>query len=104
MNLYSAQYASPFGNLIVAVDENGALVRVVLPREPERWKAEIARNGYNVQMDDRRLNVVLTQLDDYFNHKRQTFDLPLRPMGTAFRLKVWGALQTIPYGATISYK
>jgi methylated-DNA-[protein]-cysteine S-methyltransferase len=104
MNLYSAEYASPFGNLIVAVDEGGALVRVVLPNEPEYWQIEIISKGYQVQQDMGRLAPVLTQLDEYFHMQRRTFDLPLRPIGTAFRLKVWAALQTIPYGVTISYK
>jgi len=43
------------------------------------------------------------QLDEYFNGKRTVFDLPLLPHGTDFQLKVWKALQTIPYGQTRSY-
>ena len=43
------------------------------------------------------------QLEEYFNGKRKTFDLPLALNGTAFRVKVWEALQTIPYGETRSY-
>lgn len=44
------------------------------------------------------------QLDEYFNKKRQVFELPLAPEGTKFQSKVWDALQKIPYGKTISYK
>lgn len=43
------------------------------------------------------------QLDEYFNKKRKTFDLPLKPEGTDFQKKVWKALQRIPYGTTASY-
>jgi methylated-DNA-[protein]-cysteine S-methyltransferase len=43
------------------------------------------------------------QLDEYFNNKRQLFDLPLILSGTDFQLKIWKALQTIPYGKTRSY-
>ena len=43
------------------------------------------------------------QLDDYFNGKRKDFDLPLAPSGTEFQLKVWTALQNIPYGETKCY-
>ena len=46
----------------------------------------------------------ITQLDEYFAGRRKTFDLALFPQGTAFQTQVWNALQTIPYGETISYK
>ena len=44
------------------------------------------------------------QLDEYFDGKRQAFDLPLNPQGTDFQKKVWDALLKIPYGQTVSYK
>ncbi len=47
---------------------------------------------------------VKRQLNEYFRGERKTFDLPLALCGTPFQLKVWEALQTIPYGDTRSYK
>jgi methylated-DNA-[protein]-cysteine S-methyltransferase len=44
------------------------------------------------------------QLREYLNGKRREFDLPLAPKGTEFMLRVWNALQEIPYGETRSYK
>lgn len=43
------------------------------------------------------------QLEEYFDGKRQDFDLPLAPHGTAFQQKVWAALAKIPFGKTRSY-
>jgi methylated-DNA-[protein]-cysteine S-methyltransferase len=43
------------------------------------------------------------QLQDYFDGKRLTFDLPLAPHGSAFQKRVWAALCTIPPGETRSY-
>lgn len=43
------------------------------------------------------------QLAEYFDGTRRDFDLPLEPEGTAFQRSVWTVLDTIPYGATISY-
>lgn len=40
------------------------------------------------------------QLDEYFAGRRQTFDIPLRPIGTDFQHRVWSALLRIPYGET----
>lgn len=43
------------------------------------------------------------QLEAYFAGTLTVFDLPLRLDGTAFRVKVWQALRSIPYGETRSY-
>lgn len=50
------------------------------------------------------LLTALTQLNEYQNGTRTTFDLPLdMSIGTSFQQRVWQALQDIPYGETISY-
>ena len=46
---------------------------------------------------------VSAQLEAYFAGERLEFQFPLSPTGTVFQLKVWEALQQIPYGQTISY-
>ena len=43
------------------------------------------------------------QLTEYFAGDRREFALPLAPSGTPFRLRVWQAMQAIPYGQTRSY-
>ncbi len=50
------------------------------------------------------LKECIRQLDEYFSGNLQNFSLPLAPEGTHFQQSVWKALQTIPYGQTISYK
>jgi methylated-DNA-[protein]-cysteine S-methyltransferase len=44
-----------------------------------------------------------SQLAAYFDGRLTAFDLPLAPSGTQFQLRVWAALQTVPYGQTMSY-
>jgi methylated-DNA-[protein]-cysteine S-methyltransferase len=44
------------------------------------------------------------ELDEYFAGRLFNFTVPLQPEGTAFRKRVWDALEKIPYGKTISYK
>ena len=49
-------------------------------------------------------NDVRRWLDDYFAGKTPSVQsLPLLLQGTAFRLKVWELLRTIPYGETTTY-
>lgn len=43
------------------------------------------------------------QLNEYFEGRRQNFDLKLQPSGTKFQLEVLAALQEIPFGETRSY-
>ena len=43
------------------------------------------------------------QLDEYFERKRNKFDLPIKMVGSAFQKQVWEELQKIEFGTTISY-
>ncbi len=53
--------------------------------------------------DPDALAVAATQLTEYFAGERTAFDLPLAPVGTDFRRRVWEALDRIPYGETVTY-
>jgi methylated-DNA-[protein]-cysteine S-methyltransferase len=54
-------------------------------------------------LDPAFFKTLKTQLNAYFAGESKVFDVPLRPTGTPFQLKVWAALQEIPYGRTVSY-
>ncbi|MFA7127452.1 MAG: methylated-DNA--[protein]-cysteine S-methyltransferase [Bacilli bacterium] len=43
------------------------------------------------------------ELTEYFDGTRKVFTIPIKTHGTPFQVKVWDALQTIPYGLTVSY-
>ncbi|MCG8373212.1 MAG: methylated-DNA--[protein]-cysteine S-methyltransferase [Balneolales bacterium] len=44
-----------------------------------------------------------TQLREYFEGVRKTFQLPLEPEGTPFEHSVWRELERIPFGTTTNY-
>jgi O-6-methylguanine DNA methyltransferase len=44
------------------------------------------------------------ELDEYFEGKREHFDVPLQIVGTPFEQKVWKIVMAIPYGQTIFYE
>jgi methylated-DNA-[protein]-cysteine S-methyltransferase len=86
---------TPIGELLLTADDDGALTAVNLPnRHPDS-------TGW--ERDDELLGDARRQLTEYFAGERTTFDLPLAPAGTPFQLRVWDALQRIPYGETASY-
>lgn len=45
----------------------------------------------------------MNQLEEYFEGKRKSFDLPFEAKGTEFQRSVWNELLKIPYGETCSY-
>lgn len=48
---------------------------------------------------------VMENLDEYFEGKLRTFNIPLEfPQGTTFEKRVYDKLQHIRYGKTVSYK
>jgi methylated-DNA-[protein]-cysteine S-methyltransferase len=44
-----------------------------------------------------------TQIQEYFDKKRTTFDLKLNPQGTDFQQKIWANLLNVPFGKTETY-
>jgi methylated-DNA-[protein]-cysteine S-methyltransferase len=95
--MYYRYLATPIGDLLLAGDD-AALCVISFPqgsrrREPE---PEWIYSG-------RHLEAACEQLQAYFEGTRQDFDLPLRPAGTEFQLRVLAELRKIPYGTTVSY-
>lgn len=53
--------------------------------------------------DARVLDTARHQLEEYFAGARRVFDLPLAPVGSDFRRRVWAALALVPWGSTTTY-
>ena len=49
------------------------------------------------------LQEAVSQLNQYFEGNRTSFDFKLNPKGTDFQQKVWKSLLEIPYGKTRTY-
>lgn len=52
----------------------------------------------------KELNDVVTQLQEYFEGKRSTFNMKISPKGTDFQKRVWNELLNIPFGKTLNYQ
>ncbi|MGV9680168.1 methylated-DNA--[protein]-cysteine S-methyltransferase [Nocardia sp. NPDC003482] len=46
---------------------------------------------------------IVEQLRGYFAGEVRRFDVEVRGVGSEFQRRVWGALDEIPYGSTVSY-
>lgn len=88
----TAVYHSPFGDMELDYEKDA----VTALKMAEKKAAGEAPEGLAL--------AVFQELDEYFQGKRKTFDIPLRTHGTPFQEKVWAALRAIPYGEVRSYK
>lgn len=85
---------TPIGKLRIVA--NGAGLKAI------KFEDNTAKVTKSDPKDD-LLAMAVQQLQEYFEGDRKTFDLPLAPAGTDFQLRVWRALQTIPWGRVCSY-
>jgi methylated-DNA-[protein]-cysteine S-methyltransferase len=91
---------SPIGDLTL-VANGGHLTGLYMDAQQHRPAA--TRFGEVGNPADEPFASAAGQLAAYFAGDLQAFDLPLAPAGTEFQLRVWSALQRIPYGQTWSY-
>jgi methylated-DNA-[protein]-cysteine S-methyltransferase len=102
---------SPFGKLLVARTDRG-VVRLALPKHRGHQQTEdevledLARYvSPRVLESPKRLDEERRELEEYFEHKRDHFDVPvdwaLTPPG--FRNRALHAVARIPYGETRTY-
>jgi methylated-DNA-[protein]-cysteine S-methyltransferase len=100
MELSFKEISSPVGQLKLVASED-ALVAVL-------WENETQGRVRLGEMKKVKKHPILAesqrQLEEYFAGRRETFDLPMKPVvGTGFQRKVWKALCSIPFGETRSY-
>lgn len=95
--IYYTSIESPLGGLRLVAEELGLrtvwFIRGRTQEAPDQeWKEDAAFFAD-----------VIRQLRAYFAGELREFEIPLLMEGTEFQKRVWKALQTIPYGETISY-
>lgn len=96
---------TPVGVLLLAATCTG-LVRVAYPNEGhDRVLAQLAeRVSPRILHAPARLDVAAREIEEYFTHHRQRFDVPLDlRLAHGFRRSVLDHLREIAYGTTASY-
>ncbi len=97
---------TPVGQ-ITLVEQDGVLVRIYMPnsnRPVEDIEFELIQLDADVyQQDTPLLDLVQSQVEEYFQGERTEFDVPLKIEGTGFQKTVWDQIASIPFGETLSY-
>jgi methylated-DNA-[protein]-cysteine S-methyltransferase len=96
---------SPVGTLLLAATPAGLVRLAYAVTGADDVLAELAaRVSPRVLLAPGRLDPVARELDDYFAHRRRTFDVPLDlQLAHGYRREVLGQLREIDYGRTASY-
>lgn len=88
----TAYISSPLGITKIEGDENGLCAITVLNDK------EVLTSVIPELLED-----AVYQLQEYFDGKRENFNLDLNPQGTDFQKRVWDGLLKIPYGKRVTY-
>lgn len=89
---------------------NTLIGNIVITEEDEKiigveFKESNLKIKENIQIKQTKLiKRTNQQIKEYLEGTRKKFNIPINLKGTPFRLKVWNALLTIPYGETKSYQ
>lgn len=92
--MIDALIKTPIGRLRASFASNGNLR--LLRFEDDEAPPEEGRTSDGA-------SALTSQIAAYFRGERGGFDLPLALEGGAFEQRVWTVLQSIPFGATVTY-
>ncbi len=99
-------YKSPVGELIIGEYHRKLCLcdwryRKMRESIDKRIKAELKADY--IEQETNLIQFTIDQLNEYFEGKRTSFDLPIKWVGSQFQQSVWESLLTIPYGKTETY-
>ena len=92
MKIFEQLTSSPLGEIYIRAN-NHAILRIDYVKEPKKL----------LNLSNDLTQKAHQQLQEYFQHKRKTFSLPIQLKGTPFQKVVWNALSSIDFGQTRSY-
>ncbi len=89
--IYCFGYQTKIGKIYISAENNFVVEISFLKPEYEEKETSLIKETYG-------------QLQEYFEGKRKSFNVPIKLNGSEFQKKVWTELLKIPYGSTVSYK
>lgn len=97
---------TPVGELFAAASKKGIVMLCYFTPFNIEAKIDILKKSFNTDVipsNCEYFDMLRTQLDEYFNKKRECFELPMQLVGTSFQVTVWKELLKIPYGKTETF-
>jgi AraC family transcriptional regulator of adaptative response/methylated-DNA-[protein]-cysteine methyltransferase len=104
--LFAERIDTPLGPMIAVADDEGLRLLEFVDRRATERELSFLRKRLKTNIvpgENRHLTTTRRQITDYFSGNRLEFDIPLAPVGSAFQMRAWKILQSIPVGETRSY-
>ncbi len=104
--LVSCRILTPLGPMIAMATEDGVALLEFADRPNLATQIALLLKKVDtkiIQGFNPVLRELTTELKQYFAGQRHSFDVNLELVGTAFQLRVWQTLQTVPFAQTRSY-
>jgi AraC family transcriptional regulator of adaptative response/methylated-DNA-[protein]-cysteine methyltransferase len=98
---------TPLGPMLAGATEEGICLLEFVERRMLETQIRRLKKLFNAEFvpgTNKHFDALAKQLKEYFDNKRNHFDVPLQLPGTDFQVKVWEELMKIPFGLTRSYK
>jgi len=104
--MYAERIETPLGGMIAVADDEGLRLLEFADRRATERELSILRKRLRTNIvpgEHPHLETIRSQLADYFSGRKLEFDIPLAPVGSAFQLRAWEILRSIPVSETRSY-
>lgn len=98
---------TPLGEMLAAASKDGIVMLAFFTPFNIEAKIDTLRKKFEADVIPANcdyFDILKVQLQEYFENKRTTFDVPMQLVGSPFQIECWKELLNIPYGKTISYK
>lgn len=107
MEVFTCVYKSIFGNVLLSANYNISTNEQALNglwfENQKYYCYGIYKGCIIIEKEVEILQKAKTWLDIYFSGVKPDFDVEVNFYGTDFQVKVWNALQKIPYGQVVTY-
>ncbi len=99
MEIYTTYYNSPLGEIEISAT-NEHIMSIMFKDAEKKPSPSLTASDSIPEI----IANATTQLNEYFQGTRKSFELPFSQDGTEFQQTVWNELLRIPFGETISYE
>jgi len=104
--IIKATFETGLGTMIAGATDEGICLLEFADRRMLAAECSYLEKYYKTSFqegENKHLNLLLSELNEYFEGSLKSFSVPLLTPGTPFQQTVWRELLNIPYGTTRSY-
>jgi len=97
---------TPLGQMFAAASKKGIVMLCFFTPFNIEARIDILKKSFDTDIipsECEYFDMLRTQLEEYFEGQRKTFELPMQLVGSTFQVQVWKELLNIPYGKTMNF-